>query len=91
MSGRRFNVHDHGVADVAFSEDERLLATVGDVHDKQIYVWDMSNGAVVANKFINPDPTCCICWGGHEKGSPGRQPRRERLRQILSGGLRRTT
>lgn len=65
---RRFNVHDHGVADVAFSDDEKLLATVGDIVDKQIYVWDMSNGAVVANKFASPDPTDVICWGGHEKG-----------------------
>jgi len=63
----RFNVHDHGVADVAFSDDEKLLATVGDIVDKQIYVWDMSNGAVVANKFASPDPTDVICWGGHEK------------------------
>merc|ERR1740130_659987 len=55
------------VADVAFSDDEKLLATVGDIVDKQIYVWDMSNGAVVANKFASPDPTDVICWGGHEK------------------------
>ena len=61
-------MHDHGVADVAFSEDEKLLATVGDIVDKQIYVWDLSNGAVVANKYANPDPTDVICWGGHEKG-----------------------
>lgn len=66
----RFNVHDHGVQDVAFSEDEKLLATVGDVVDKQIYVWDMSNGSVVANKYAAPDPTTVICWGGHEKGIP---------------------
>jgi len=63
----RFNVHDHGVHGVAFSDDEKLLATVGDVVDKQIYVWDMSNGTVVANKYANPEPTTVICWGGHEK------------------------
>jgi len=63
----RFNVHDHGVADLAFSEDERLLATVGDVVDKQIFVWDMSNGMVVANKYASPDPTDHISFGGHEK------------------------
>eukprot|EP00658_Telonema_sp_P-2_P059865 TRINITY_DN48966_c0_g1_i1.p1 TRINITY_DN48966_c0_g1~~TRINITY_DN48966_c0_g1_i1.p1 ORF type:complete len:539 (-),score=109.66 TRINITY_DN48966_c0_g1_i1:379-1995(-) len=60
-------VHDSGVADVSFSDDERLLATVGDVVDKQIYVWDMSNGSVVANKYASPDPTSVICWGGHQK------------------------
>lgn len=63
----RFTVHEHGVADVAFSHDERLLASVGDVVDKQIFIWDMSNGMVVANKYSNPDPTDHITWGGFEK------------------------
>ena len=60
-------MHEHGVNDVTFSEDEKLVATVGNVVDKQIIVWDMSNGMIVANKYAAPDPTDHVTFGSYEK------------------------
>ena len=37
----RFCEHDFGVRDVAFSHDERLLASVGHHFDRKLIIWDM--------------------------------------------------
>jgi len=45
----RLREHDHGVSCVAFSHDEKLLVTVGDHFDRNIFVWDMASGCIVSN------------------------------------------
>jgi WD40 repeat protein len=44
--------HEHGISTMAFTQDGRLLVTVGDFFDRQIYVWNMSDGGIVANVQI---------------------------------------
>ena len=43
---RRLSEHDHGVRQVAFSEDEKLLLTISSIRDEggKMIVWDMSSG-----------------------------------------------
>jgi hypothetical protein len=61
----RLSEHDHGVVSVAFSHDEKLLATVGHEQDNKILVWDMSNGYIVSvSSPAMPSPCTCVCWGG---------------------------
>lgn len=65
----RFTEHEHGVAAVALSADERLLLTVGDEQDRRVFVWDLSNGGVVATTglshlFNQGEEVADCCWGG---------------------------
>jgi cilia- and flagella-associated protein 52 len=61
----RLSEHDYGVVAVAFSHDDKLLATVGHEADNKVLVWDMSNGYIVsvASPAI-PSPCTSVCWGG---------------------------
>mmetsp|Transcript_29123 Transcript_29123/g.38302 ORF Transcript_29123/g.38302 Transcript_29123/m.38302 type:complete len:626 (+) Transcript_29123:45-1922(+) len=63
----RFQEHDFGVVSVAFSEDEKLVCTVGLNEDNKVMVWDMSNGYIVAIVGHNPSPTSVACFGGFVK------------------------
>lgn len=60
----RLSEHDHGVAFVAFSHDDRLLCSGGVPEDGKILVWDMSNGCIVAIVQHDPVPTTVAIWGG---------------------------
>lgn len=60
----RLSEHDHCVAVVAFSHDDRLLCTGGDSEDQKMLVWDMSNGCIVAFVQRHPIPTSVVSWGG---------------------------
>ena len=40
--------------------------------DKKIFIWDTSNGYIVAKSIIVPDPINCIKWGGFVKDIKGR-------------------
>ena len=59
----RLSEHDHGVAGLAFSHDERLLATVGCSDDKRLFVWDLKTGGIVASEKADADTTV-VSWGG---------------------------
>lgn len=63
----RLSEHDFGIVDLAFSDDERLLASVGDVADKKIFVWDMATGYINATVPQEPMPTQQIAFGGMVK------------------------
>ncbi|CAM9394376.1 unnamed protein product [Discosporangium mesarthrocarpum] len=60
----RLAEHDHGVALVAFSEDDRLLCTIGAPEDRKIMIWDVSNGCIVTIAQHDPVPTTVAAWGG---------------------------
>ena len=66
----RIQEHYHGVSAVAFSMDERFLATVGDKIDKKIFVWDLLTGNIVASAQV-PEVTNMV-WGGRVKDVKGR-------------------
>ena len=59
----RLSEHDHGVAGLAFSHDERLLVTVGCSDDKRLFVWDLKTGGIVASEKADADTTV-VSWGG---------------------------
>lgn len=60
----RLSEHDHGVAFVDFSHDDRLLLSGGVPEDRKILIWDMSNGCIVAIVQHDPVPTTVAAWGG---------------------------
>lgn len=60
----RLAEHDHGVAFVDFSHDDRLLLSGGVPEDRKILIWDMSNGCIVAIVQHDPVPTTVAAWGG---------------------------
>lgn len=59
-----FEEHDHKVQNVAFSDDEKLLVTLGCPEDNKLIVWDMSSGNIVASSGKMPVGTTCIAHGG---------------------------
>ena len=59
--------HDSSIKDVAFSHDERILATLGDSEDKKMIFWDLSNGYIIAAKNVMPNGSCCVSFGGFQK------------------------
>lgn len=60
----RLSEHDHGVAFVDFSHDDRLLLSGGVPEDRKILIWDMSNGCIVSIVQHDPVPTTVAAWGG---------------------------
>jgi len=64
-SGRlmfRLSEHDHGVAAVAFSPDERLLVSVGVAADNKIFAWDTQSGNIVASGKSAPVETKAVVF-----------------------------
>lgn len=59
--------HDHRVAAVAFSHDDKLLATLGGEGDGKLIFWDMSNGMIVSSSGRMPSNTTCLAHGGFVK------------------------
>lgn len=56
----RFSEHDNGVLCLAFSQDERLLATYG--KEGRLIIWDMASGNIVTHRaFKRAD---AAKWGG---------------------------
>ena len=67
----RMQSHDHGIACVSFSHDEKLLLSVGVVADNRLFVWDMATGllnaqAQAVTNASQQDTTCAV-WGGFFK------------------------
>eukprot|EP01065_Artemidia_motanka_P027383 TRINITY_DN32584_c0_g1_i1.p1 TRINITY_DN32584_c0_g1~~TRINITY_DN32584_c0_g1_i1.p1 ORF type:complete len:687 (+),score=106.10 TRINITY_DN32584_c0_g1_i1:79-2139(+) len=65
----RLTEHEGGVAAAAISGDERLLLTVGKYADGKVFVWDLSNGGVVATlrlpRIGQAEDAADCCWGGN--------------------------
>jgi WD40 repeat protein len=62
----RCQEHDNGVAAVAFTEDEKLLATLG-IGDKTLVVWEVASGRIVGSVPVGAVPMTCVAWGGAAK------------------------
>jgi len=67
----RFSEHDFGIAALSFSDDERLLVSVGDVRDKKMFVWDLATGCINASTPMQPNPTNIVGFGGMVKSTSG--------------------
>lgn len=62
-----FEEHDHGIESLAFSDDERVLASVGAPEDGKLLLWDLSNGCIIAANTKLPLGTSCVAFGGFVK------------------------
>lgn len=60
----RLAEHDHGIAAVAFSHDDLLLATAGYAEDRKLIIWDVSTGHIVTSVTQQPCPTTVLVWAG---------------------------
>lgn len=63
----RFSEHDRRINALAFSHDERLLASAGG--DQKVVIWDIFTGKMVCSVPAQPDPTDLVAWGGMVKGA----------------------
>lgn len=54
--------HTFGVSCVAFSQDEKLLVSTGNVQDRKLVVWDTSSGCIVASTRLEPRPCIAVAW-----------------------------
>ena len=60
----RCQEQDNGISAVAFSEDEKLLATLG---GGTIVIWDVASGNIVANTPVGAADMAAVAWGGAAK------------------------
>ncbi len=58
----RFEEHDGAIQALAFSDDERILATVGT--DNNMILWDMSNGCIIISTNKLPPGTVTVAFAG---------------------------
>lgn len=63
----RFEEHDFRIEDIAFSEDEILVVTIGNEQDGKLIIWDMSNGCIVASHGKLALGTSFACFAGFVK------------------------
>ena len=73
----RLSEHDHEVVNLAFSHDDRLLMSTGNTLDGKMFIWNMTNGHIVAQMPLCPtvftEAPKCIAWGGMVKDVKLRQ------------------
>lgn len=62
--GPRFVLRQHlaGVQAMAFSCDDRSLATLGGRDDNSLVIWDTRTGHAVCGVPAAPDTVLCVCW-----------------------------
>merc|ERR1719258_554359 len=53
----RWQEHDHGISCLAFTRDDAIVISVGNVFDKRAFVWDCNSGLILAHHAPSPDPT----------------------------------
>lgn len=63
----RLEEHLDGIPCLAFSEDERFLATVGGPTAPVLYIWDMLTGCIVGTSSLRPVDCKAFEWGGRVK------------------------
>ena len=80
--------HDNCVEAVAFSHDERILATLGGQGDCKLILWDMSNGMIVSSNARMPDDTVCLAHGGFVRDVKRRDTHKYLLSTAGKGGVR---
>lgn len=72
----RLSEHDHEVALVSFSHDDRLLLSCGNALDGKLFVWNTANGHIVSSLAlvsVTTESPKCLAWGGFVKDVKGRQ------------------
>lgn len=62
-----FEEHDKFIQALSFSDDEKILASVGGPEDNKLITWDLSNGAIIAANTKLPQGTTCVMFGGFVK------------------------
>lgn len=67
----RLSEHDYEISCLEFSHDDRLLISSGNTLDGKMFIWDTTNGYIVASKQIVPhmvsEAPLSIKFGGFVK------------------------
>jgi len=59
-----FQEQDHGIDCLCFSHDDRFVMACSDIVDARCFVYDTSQGLIIAWAQINPKPTIAVIAGG---------------------------
>lgn len=62
-----FEEHDVSIQDIAFSEDEKIFASLGHEDDGKLVLWDLSNGCIIAAASHIASGTLCVAFAGFIK------------------------
>jgi len=71
--------HDKGLQVLAFSQDEKVLVTIGVAEDNNMIFWDLSNGCIIASSNKLPLNTKCASFMGFVKDIKRRDTHRYQL------------
>lgn len=63
----RCEEHDHSIQTVSFSQDEKIMVTVGSAEDNNMIFWDLSNGCIIVSTNKLPLHTKCASFMGFVK------------------------
>jgi WD40 repeat protein len=67
----RLSEHDGEVGALGFSHDDRILLSTGGTLDGKLFLWDMTNGYIIASKAIcpslTPEAPVALGFGGFVK------------------------
>lgn len=67
----RLSEHDNQVDCIEFADDDNLLLSTGNQLDGKLFIWDTSNGFIVASVQLLPtyhtEAPSCMSWGGFVK------------------------
>ncbi len=79
----KFEEHDHMIQCLAFSDDEKILASIGNSDDGNLILWDTSNGCIITSARI-PTGTNFIIFNGFMRDIKRRDTSHY---QLLSAGV----
>lgn len=79
----RFEEHDHMIQDVDFSDDGKILASLGGADDGNLIVWDMSNGCIITSAAKLLPGTTCLSFAGFVRDIKRRDTSHY---QLITGG-----
>ncbi|KAG2389568.1 hypothetical protein C9374_014128 [Naegleria lovaniensis] len=86
---QRLGEHEKCVGAVAFSHDDKLLATVGNASDRRLLIWNVSTGNIVASAALpkQTDDKILVCFGGMVRDIKKRETDRYLLATCSSGNI----
>lgn len=78
----RFEEHDRLIVALSFSDDEHILASIGE--DGNMILWDMSNGCIICSAARLPAGTTCVQFAGFIRDIKRRNTDRYQVSQFPS-------
>lgn len=82
----RLSEHDYEISVVEFSDDDRLMLSIGNFMDNKLFIWDNKTGYIVGMKTLE-EVAVCAAWGGKVRDIKWRESANYRFAVALETSL----